>query len=128
VTFEQRKKEVEEEVSRLAEPLIAYNGMELVLTAQNVPAAAAERIGLVNKVVAPGSLMDAAREMMRKILENAPVAIALAKSIIMSESEVPARFGETYEALSSILTFLSRDGKEGMNAFFEKRPPKWEGT
>lgn len=115
-------------VFRLTRLVGPAKAMELVLTAQNVPAAAAERIGLVNRVVASGSLMDAAMEMMQKILENAPVAIALAKSIIMSESEVPVRFGETYEALSSILTFLSRDGKEGMNAFFEKRPPKWEGT
>jgi len=38
-----------------------------------------------------------------------------------------ACFGETYEALSSILTFLSHDGKEGMQAFFEKRKPDWKG-
>jgi enoyl-CoA hydratase len=65
---------------------------------------------------------------MEKILENAPIGIALAKTIIRSEREMPFYAGEHYEALSSILTFLSKDGKEGMEAFFQKREPSWSGT
>jgi 1,4-dihydroxy-2-naphthoyl-CoA synthase len=41
---------------------------------------------------------------------------------------MPFYIGESYEALTSILTFLSKDGKEGMEAFFQKRKPAWSGT
>ncbi len=115
-------------VFRLTRLVGPAKAMELVLTAKNLPAAEAERIGLVNRVVPPPDLLPAAKELMEKVLQNAPIAIAFAKSIILSEREVPVNFGETYEALSSILTFLSHDGKEGMRAFFEKRKPEWEGT
>lgn len=111
-------------LTRLVGPAKA---MELVLTAKNVPANEARQIGLVNRIVHNEELMPAAIELMERVLANAPIAIALAKSIIMSEPEVPVRFGETYEALSSILTYLSKDGKEGMKAFFEKRRPDWKG-
>ena len=114
-------------VFRLTRLVGPAKAMELVLTATNLPAAEAERIGLVNRVVPPGELMTAAKGLMGRVLANAPVAIAFAKSIILSEREVPVGFGETYEALSSILTFLSHDGKEGMRAFFEKRKPEWKG-
>ena len=114
-------------VFRLTRLVGPAKAMELVLTARNLPAAEAERIGLVNQVVPPAELLPAAKALMGKVLQNAPIAIAFAKSIILSEREVPVNFGETYEALSSILTFLSHDGKEGMRAFFEKRPPEWEG-
>jgi len=115
-------------VFRLTRLVGPAKAMELVLTAKNLPADEAERIGLVNRVVPQTELLAAARELMEKVLQNAPIAIAFAKSIILSEREVPVHFGETYEALSSILTFLSHDGKEGMRAFFEKRKPDWEGT
>ncbi len=115
-------------IFRLTRLVGSAKAMELVLTATNVPANEAQQIGLVNRVVPLEELMPTAIELMERILANAPVAIAFAKSIILSEREVPIHFGETYEALSSILTFLSRDGKEGMQAFFDKRKPKWEGT
>jgi len=92
-----------------------------------VAATEAERIGLINRVVTPEELMPTTMELMERILANAPIAIAFAKSIILSGPEVPVHFGETYEALSSILTFLSKDGKEGMQAFYEKRKPEWSG-
>ncbi len=114
-------------VFRLTRLVGPAKAMELVLTAQNLPADEAQRVGLVNRVVPPGELMAAAKDLMGRVLENAPIAIAFAKSIILSEREVPVGFGETYEALSSILTFLSHDGKEGMRAFFEKRAPEWKG-
>ncbi len=115
-------------IFRLARLVGPARAMDLVLTATNVPAEEALKIGLVNRVAPLSRLMPTALELMERILENAPVAIAFAKSVILSEPEVPVHFGETYEALSSVLTFLSRDGKEGMQAFFEKRKPKWEGA
>ena len=76
----------------------------------------------------PENLIQETRALMEKILENAPLGITLAKYIIRSEREMPFYIGENYEAMTSILTFLSKDGKEGMEAFFEKREPSWSGT
>jgi len=115
-------------VFRLARLVGQAKALEMVLTASNIPAEEAKSIGLVNHVTVPEKLMDAALEMMERILSNAPIGIAFAKSIIRAEREMPAHLGEYYEAMTSILTFSSRDGKEGMEAFFQKRDPTWSGS
>ena len=115
-------------VFRLTRLVGQAKAMELVLTASNISAQEAKEIGLVNKVVKPEALLEEAKALMKKILVNAPLGIALAKAIIRGEREMPFYIGENYEALTSILTFLSKDGKEGMEAFFEKRKPMWSGT
>jgi len=115
-------------VFRLTRLVGQAKAMELVLTASNISAQEAKEIGLVNKVVKPEALLEEGKALMKKILVNAPLGIALAKAIIRGEREMPFYIGENYEALTSILTFLSKDGKEGMEAFFEKRKPMWSGT
>jgi enoyl-CoA hydratase len=115
-------------VFRLTRLVGQAKAMELVLTASNISAQEAKEIGLVNKVVKPEALMKETKALMQKILVNAPLGIAFAKYIIRGESEMPFHIGENYEAMTSILTFLSRDGKEGMEAFFQKRKPAWSGT
>jgi enoyl-CoA hydratase len=115
-------------VFRMTRLIGQAKAMELVLTASNIPAQEAKEIGLVNKVVKPENLLRESRAMMKRILENAPLAITLAKYLIRGEPDMPFYLGENYEALASILTFLSRDGKEGMEAFFQKRKPAWSGT
>ena len=114
-------------VYRLTRLVGEAKAMELVLTAANVRADEAKEIGLVTSVVKPEDLMLEAKILMQKILANAPMAITMAKSIIRGESEMPYYIGENYEALTSILTFISKDGKEGMEAFFQKRNPTWMG-
>ena len=113
---------------RLSRVIGQAKAMEMVLTAANIKAEEAKEIGLVNKVVEPDKLISETRALMEKILENAPLGISLAKYIIRSEREMPFHVGENYEAMTSILTFLSKDGKEGMEAFFQKREPSWSGT
>lgn len=115
-------------VYRLARLVGQTKAMELVLTAANIPAGEAKEIGLVNRVVEPEALIPESRALMKKILVNAPIGIALAKNLIRAAPEVPYAIGENYEAMTSILTFLSKDGTEGMEAFFQKRDPAWSGT
>jgi len=114
-------------VFRLARLVGQTKAMEMVLTAANVSSGEAKEAGLVNKVVEPEALMDETKALMKKILANAPIAISLAKYIIRAAPEMPFHVGENYEAMMSILTFLSKDGKEGMEAFFQKREPTWSG-
>lgn len=115
-------------VIRLTRLVGQAKALEMVLTAAKVNADEAKSIGLVNQVAAPEDLMETTRAMMKKILVNAPIGITFAKNIIRAEREMPFYVGENYEAMASILTFLSRDGKEGMEAFFQKRDPSWSGT
>ncbi|MCD6359423.1 MAG: enoyl-CoA hydratase/isomerase family protein [Armatimonadetes bacterium] len=115
-------------VFRLTRLVGQAKAMEMVLTAANINPVEAKEVGLVNKVVNPNDLLHEAKALMKKILVNAPIGIALAKNIIRSEREMPFYAGESYEAMTSILTFLSKDGKEGMAAFFQKREPLWLGT
>ena len=115
-------------VYRLTRLVGQTKAMEIVLTAARIDAQEAKDIGLVNKVVKPEELLAESTAMMKKILENAPLGISFAKQIIRGESEMPMHLGENFEAFSSILTFLSKDGKEGMEAFFQKRKPTWSAT
>jgi enoyl-CoA hydratase len=114
-------------VYRLTKLIGQAKAMEVVLTASNLSAQKAKDVGLVSKVVKPDELLPEADALMKKILVNAPVAIAMAKSIIRGESDMPYYIGENYEALTSIITAATDDGKEGMEAFFQKRDPIWIG-
>jgi len=115
-------------VYRIARLLGQAKAMEIVLTAAHLPAEEAKRVGLASAVTAPESLTEETRAYMKKILRNAPLGIAFAKGIIRSAPEMPFYAGENLEAMTSIITFLTKDGKEGMEAFFNKREPTWSGT
>lgn len=115
-------------VFRLTRLVGQAKALELVLTAANIEAEEAKLIGLVNDIAQPDDLMSKTLKMMNRILINAPIAIAFAKNIVRAEREMPVYQGEFFEAVTSILTFSSQDGKEGMEAFFQKREPSWSGT
>ena len=100
---------------------------ELVCTGDRIPAAEAERIGLVNKVVPPEQLISAAEEMARKIMSRSPVAVRAAIEAINYGADMPQPEGEFLEATLFGLLCASEDTKEGMAAFLEKRPPDFTG-
>ncbi len=112
---------------RMARLLGKAKALELICTGDRVGAAEAERIGLVNKVVPADQLMSAAEEMARKIMLRGPLAIRAAIEAVMSGSEMPMQEGQFLEATLFGLLCASEDTKEGMNAFLEKRPPRFKG-
>jgi len=112
---------------RMARLLGKAKALELICTGDRVGAAEAERIGLVNKVVPADQLMSAAKEMARKIMSRGPLAIRAAIEAVMSGSEMPMQEGQFLEATLFGLLCASEDTKEGMNAFLEKRPPRFKG-
>ncbi len=112
---------------RMARLLGKAKALELICTGDRVGAAEAERIGLVNKVVPADQLMSAAEEMARKIMSRGPLAIRAAIEAVMSGSEMPMQEGQFLEATLFGLLCASEDTKEGMNAFLEKRPPRFKG-
>ena len=112
---------------RMARLLGKGRALELICTGDRIPAAEAERIGLVNKVVPAEQLMAAAEEMARKIMSRGPLAIRAAIEAVMRGSEMPFEEGQFLEATLFGLLCASEDTKEGMNAFLEKRPAQFKG-
>lgn len=98
---------------------------ELIFTGDMIDAAAAEKIGLVNKVVPPESLTEEVEKLAKKIAGNGPVAVRMAKNVINRGMDCNLQAGSYYEAEAFGLCFSSNQPKEGMGAFLEKRKPDW---
>ena len=93
----------------------------MIFTGEPITAEVAERWGLANEVMPAASLGDRATALAEKIAGNAPVAVQTAKQLIASSSSA------TLESLAAAVNAFSDDAKEGLAAFREKRPPKFEG-
>jgi len=100
---------------------------ELFYTGEMIDAAAALRLGLVNRVV-PGRELDAqAKAFAAKLAGGPPLAMrAVKKTLFGSEREALERALEA-EAAQQMQCFASDDALEGIRAFFEKRPPAFHG-
>jgi enoyl-CoA hydratase len=101
-------------------------GKLLIMTGDIIDAQEAFRIGLVDKVVAPEHLMEAAHALAGRIISKAPLAVASAKAIIDEgyNRNISKVFTIEIDAFSRL--FDTRDKKEGIGAFLEKRPAKFE--
>ena len=101
--------------------------IQLITTAEMIDAAEAYRIGLVNKVVPGDELIGAATEMMKLILANGPLAVALCIEAIDRGLEMSLDEGLVLEANHFGLLAATEDMTEGMRAFLEKRAPVFGG-
>lgn len=81
-------------------------------------------MGLVNKVVPLENLEEATIEWCKKILEKSPIALRMLKSAFNAELDGQAGIQEL-AGNATLLYYLSDEGKEGKNAFVEKRKPDW---
>jgi enoyl-CoA hydratase len=100
---------------------------ELIFTGDMIDAQEAYRIGLVNRVVPQDQLLTTCREMAAKIASRGPVAVKLSKGAIINGLEMDLARACGYEADQFALGFTSADQKEGMEAFLEKRPARFQG-
>jgi len=98
---------------------------ELILTGRIIDAKEAESIGLVNNVVKNDELIEEAEKIAQLIAEKSPIAIKMAKNLINNTREINR--GLEMEMVSFSLCFSSQDHVEGMNAFLEKRKPRFKG-
>jgi len=101
---------------------------ELLFTGDIIDAQTALDIGLVNKVVPKGKLMDEAKALAQKLLGKGAVALRLVKGAINSGANMDLNSALDFEAECFATCFSTEDQKEGMNAFIEKRKPKFQGT
>ncbi|MDD5009226.1 MAG: enoyl-CoA hydratase-related protein [Syntrophorhabdaceae bacterium] len=100
---------------------------EMIYTGDTINAAEAYRIGLVNKVVPKDKLMEEARAMAKKLASKPKAAFALIKRCIDNGLNMDLASGLTMEMDSFSIAFTSEDGREGINAFVEKRKPNYKG-
>lgn len=100
---------------------------ELLFTADIIKAEEAEKIGLVNKVVAPEELMNETMNLANKIAKNAQMAVRYANVAINRGIETDIETGIEIESNLFGLCFATKDQKEGMSAFIEKRKAVFEG-
>jgi enoyl-CoA hydratase len=101
--------------------------LELILTGEMIDAAEAHRIGLVNRVVEPAALLDETRKLMATILANGPVALALALEAVDRAASTTIEDALLLESNLFGLLASTADMREGMSAFLEKRPARFEG-
>jgi enoyl-CoA hydratase len=101
--------------------------MELILTGEPIGADEALRYGLVNRVVPAELYLQEAIRLAAVIASKPPLAVKLAKESILAVEESHLPEGLIRERKNFYLLFASRDQKEGMAAFVEKRPAQWEG-
>ena len=101
--------------------------LEMVLTGREVPAREALEIGLVTRVVPPAQLGQAVDETARGLAASPPAALALGKEAFYRALELP--YAQALAHLRDLLTIVARseDAQEGIAAFLEKRPPRWQG-
>ena len=99
----------------------------MMFTGYRVPADELYRLGIVETVVPPDRLMEAAMGFAREIASKSPVAIGLAKHALNSIEEMSLRDGYRFE--QNMTTELSHyeDSAEAMRAFLEKREPVFKG-
>lgn len=100
--------------------------MEMLLTGDPIDAETAAAYGLVNRVVAPEDLEAETHGLARSIAEKSALAVAIGKEAFYKQVE--AGFEEAYRTASEAMTrnMLARDAEEGIDAFLEKREPRWE--
>jgi len=101
----------------------------IVLTGERVDAATALRIGLVEEVVEKGAARDFALQMAARVAGLSPQAVTFSKELIQqARNGVPRTAALAVERERFVDLFDGADQREGVNAFLEKRAPKWQGA
>lgn len=110
-------------------PRLVGSGMakQLLYTADVIDANEALRVGLVNQVVEPEALMETVKKIAKKISAKGPVAVRLSKVAANEGMQTDIDRAMTIEADVFGLCFATKDQKEGMTAFLEKRKAAFVG-
>jgi enoyl-CoA hydratase len=101
--------------------------LELLLTGEQISAAEALRLGLVNRVVTAANLMGEARKLAQTLASKPPVAMRFIIDAVNTGLQMSFREAEIHEATLFGLVSSTEDMREGTRAFLEKRKPEFKG-
>lgn len=110
----------------LSRNVSSKHAMEMLLTGELISAQDACRIGLVNRVVPPGTELDAALELAAKIARKSRQAVITGKQAFYRQKEMDLAAAYKYTSEIMVKNLLEGDAEEGICAFLEKREPHWE--
>jgi enoyl-CoA hydratase/carnithine racemase len=100
----------------------------MLSTGEMIDAATAERLGLINEVVAPDALDAAVEALARRIAEKSPLALKIGKEAFYRQAELDLDAAYKYAGQVMVENMMARDAQDGIDAFIAKRPlPDWQG-
>lgn len=100
---------------------------EMIMLAKRIDADEAEKIGLVNKAVAPEKFDEEVMNLAKQLASGPPISLAMAKYAINFGYELPVEVGQVIESAMFGIASSTQDAKEGITAFFERRKPEFRG-
>ncbi|MBS0353693.1 MAG: enoyl-CoA hydratase [Proteobacteria bacterium] len=112
---------------RLTRAVGKFKAMKMVLTGLPVSAREADAMGLVSEVVADADVQARALELAVLIARRPPLAVTQIKEVLIAGADAALDTGLMLERKAFQLLFASRDQKEGMHAFLDKREPQFTG-
>ena len=112
---------------RLARKVGQARALQYCSTAEFIRGEEALRIGLVNAIFEPGSVLAETQQQARTIASKGPLAVANCKRLVRAGMDLPQERGNAMEQQAFGLMFGTADGQEGMSAFLEKRSAEFLG-
>jgi 2-(1,2-epoxy-1,2-dihydrophenyl)acetyl-CoA isomerase len=100
---------------------------ELIFFGDDLPAAEAARLGLINRVVPADKLAEMAADWAARLAAGPTVALGLGKRLVNHALDADRAGCLTEEALAAEVNMFSEDGQEGLRAFLERRAPRFQG-
>ncbi len=115
-------------ITAVLKPLVPRRALlEMMLTGRRFDAAEAQRLGLVNRVVAAAELDAAVDELVQQLAANSPAVMAVGKRAFyaVEDMDLDTALDYLHHGLTAVAT--TEDAAEGIAAFLAKRPPEWKG-
>jgi enoyl-CoA hydratase/carnithine racemase len=110
----------------LSRSVTRKHAMEMLLTGDMTTADDAYRMGLVNRVVTPGSEREEALKLARDIAAKSTLTVKIGKEAFYRQSEMTLADAYRYASDVMVENMLKHDAEEGIDAFIEKREPNWQ--
>lgn len=113
--------------ARLTRLIGPGRAVDLITTARRVDGEEAYRLGITERVAAPGAALQMAHHAAAQVRANGPMAVRLALNTVRLAGDLGLAEALSVETRAGTLALTSGEAREGVAAFLEKRPPRWNG-